>query len=378
MGKQSQNNQPTGQPEQAEEVEEMQQINPATDQQDQQDQQTNEELVQAIQDLQDSGKDARELLGELYEQNQKFIIKLARNYSGTVEIDDLMQEGFLALVDAVTRYDTKTGCTFLNYFAYWLKAHFGKLYAGTKPHLSTGLFADIRKYKRIATAYYMEHGTDIPEQVASLYFTEGVETIRQIQKYINADKVGSLDAPVPNDDSENLTPLDALPDTCTDVEGQILKEVWESELQEVWEIVGNILPADESEILRQYYKEELPRHIIATNMHTTESHCRTMQDRALRTLKKNGSQLRPYWDEISTAYNMGLHGTGIGAWKERGSATERTAIKLYERDRRRKERQATKTTKAMGKSLLECVGSIEKELARLHEIRTNAQAQAKA
>ncbi|MFR3031105.1 MAG: hypothetical protein ACLTNO_07330 [Blautia sp.] len=66
---------------------------------------TNEQLVVLIQD----GIDEAENMRLLWQQNQGFIGKLAMIYSGQEELDDLKQEGYLALCDAVRGYDAVRG-----------------------------------------------------------------------------------------------------------------------------------------------------------------------------------------------------------------------------------------------------------------------------
>lgn len=83
---------------------------------------SNEELVVAIQ----AGEDR---MGELWEQVQRFIVKKARHVMtalegrGDVELDDLIQSGYLALADAVAAYKPEQGA-FLTVLGYHLKSQF--------------------------------------------------------------------------------------------------------------------------------------------------------------------------------------------------------------------------------------------------------------
>ena len=58
---------------------------------------TNEELVRLIQE----GVDIQENMGILYKQNEGFIRTTCNPFSERAELDDLMQEAYFALVDAV-------------------------------------------------------------------------------------------------------------------------------------------------------------------------------------------------------------------------------------------------------------------------------------
>ena len=62
---------------------------------------TNEELVALIQ----AGVDVQENMGQLYQQNRNFIVGIALPYSKSCELDDLMQEAYFGLENAV-----QSGC----------------------------------------------------------------------------------------------------------------------------------------------------------------------------------------------------------------------------------------------------------------------------
>ena len=85
---------------------------------------SNEELATAIQ----AGQD--ELYPELWEQVQRFVTQQAnRRYWATegyggIEVEDLIQSGFLALVEAVGYFDPAGGYSFLSVLANCLKTAF--------------------------------------------------------------------------------------------------------------------------------------------------------------------------------------------------------------------------------------------------------------
>lgn len=58
---------------------------------------TNEQLVIRIR----AGEETAANMLQLWQQDKAFVSKLARRYAGYAEMDDLMQEGYLALCDAV-------------------------------------------------------------------------------------------------------------------------------------------------------------------------------------------------------------------------------------------------------------------------------------
>ena len=68
----------------------------------------NEELVARIK----AGIDTADNMLALWEQNRGMIGKLARRYSAYADIEDLQQEGYLALYDAIDGFKPDKGVRF--------------------------------------------------------------------------------------------------------------------------------------------------------------------------------------------------------------------------------------------------------------------------
>lgn len=78
---------------------------------------SNEELVIRIK----AGVDVADNMLQLWEQTKSFIHMAARQYQGYAELEDLEQEGYIALYDAVDGYSQEAGCKFLSYASFWIK-----------------------------------------------------------------------------------------------------------------------------------------------------------------------------------------------------------------------------------------------------------------
>ena len=61
----------------------------------------NEQLVARIR----AGEDVSKHMLQLYNQNKGFLAKMAKRYQGFAEMEDLLQEGYIGLSEAVSRYD---------------------------------------------------------------------------------------------------------------------------------------------------------------------------------------------------------------------------------------------------------------------------------
>lgn len=84
---------------------------------------TNEELVEKIQ----AGIDVQENMGILYEQNYEYIKYLVYPYSkmletsNVFEIEDLLQESYFSICNAIEKYDANKGIKFISFAASFIK-----------------------------------------------------------------------------------------------------------------------------------------------------------------------------------------------------------------------------------------------------------------
>ena len=78
---------------------------------------SNEQIVVRIQ----AGENTADNMLKLWQQTESFIAKLAMSYQGYAELEDLKQEGYIGLCEAVRQYDSDKGVPFINYAAFWIR-----------------------------------------------------------------------------------------------------------------------------------------------------------------------------------------------------------------------------------------------------------------
>src|SRR5690554_1151309 len=78
---------------------------------------TNEELVEQIQ----RGINQSDNIEQLYQQNRGYIFTIAKRYAHVCDTEDLMQEAYFGLYEAVQRYENSAGVLFMSYAAFWIK-----------------------------------------------------------------------------------------------------------------------------------------------------------------------------------------------------------------------------------------------------------------
>ena len=116
---------------------------------------TNEELVILIR----NAVSTAELMLQLWQQNYGLIRKIANRYKSLDDIEDLLQEGFLGLHEAVRHYDPDTEVPFSNYAALWIRQIIGR-YVKRNGTIRIPEHAgnQVRAYKRMISQWESEFG----------------------------------------------------------------------------------------------------------------------------------------------------------------------------------------------------------------------------
>lgn len=209
---------------------------------------TNEELVLAIQQG-DSDK-----MPKLWTQIERLVSWKANKLINAlgdncpVEFDDLYNSGYIALCNAVERYDLGRGA-FSTYFMLHLKTAFAE-----------------------ATGYRSEKQRRDPLHHAS-----------------------SLDDPVPGTDDMVLG--DFIPDG-TDLEDDTVEKIWQKELHEALEKALSTLLPTEEQVLRTMYYDGLSLSEVAENIGVTYENAKYLNHKAIGKLRRGEARkcIEPFID----------------------------------------------------------------------------------
>lgn len=236
---------------------------------------TNEELA-----VKAKAGDGEALL-DLWKQNAGLIYLKARTKFNSlqlfgrcdVDLDDLTQSAFLGLVEAVERYEPGEEYTFASYLNTTLKTAFSEATGG--------------------------------------------RTVKQSRDPLNVAQ--SLDAPLGDDpDAETLEAI--VPDP-KDPYSEAEERIWQEQLQEAMKKTLRRLQPEHRLILHLRFYDCLNREAIAARMGMTESAVRTLEDHAMRELRKpkNRIDLEGYID-----LHTDFYATGSG--KRQTSPVERSLV----------------------------------------------------
>lgn len=285
---------------------------------------TNEELVMKIK----AGEDVQLNMEQLHDQLKRFIRKIAWKYKQDDELEDLLQEGFLALYDAVEGYDPEAGYSFVSYAAFYLKTRFSRYLAdkGSCVQIPIHCLEDIWKYQKFCSAYFLEHGCEPPAKVVAQFMFISIEQVEQIRKTACMARIGSLDKPVKEEDDGTIgdfvrDPYDQMEETEDRIQQEQLRTV-------LWGCVDE-LPEKEAEAIRARYRDGLTLKETGERLGVNTEGARQWEVKGLRELRKSSraKRIRPFFD-YDRIFSMGTTGTGVGVFERTWtSATERTAIK---------------------------------------------------
>ena len=290
---------------------------------------TNEQLAARIR----AGENVGNNMAILYDQVKDFIHAMAYKYHGQGELEDLEQEGFLSLYDAIDHYAADQGVKFLTYASHWIRQRMQKYIqnTGSPLRLSAGRQEAIRKYRKFCTEFQAEQGCKPTEAelCRSLWLT--LEQLREIQYDACITAVKSLDAPIKGAEGEEDTTLGELAASAADPCEELLDRLEQEELCSIlWQCVDS-LPGKQPDVIRSRYKDNMTMKQCGQFCGISEAEVRKQQIKALKSLRsgENAKKLRPFLPEDAWIYSGALIGNGVERFNHTWtSSTERIAMEL--------------------------------------------------
>lgn len=241
----------------------------------------NEELVARIRN--EIG--TAECMAQLWQQNRAFVAQIAKRYTAYEDMDDLMQEGFIGLCNAVECYEPDGGAKFLTYAAYWIQQgmlRYIAKYSGVV-QIPENVRTKINRLRKFEREYSAEWGREPTEKEIRLYFGYSYKEYRLIMESRSISNQESIDALVPGTDDFKVGETVADPVNQYD---QLLDQMQQEELADtLWQLVDD-LPEQESQILHVEYQENISLRQASNKLGMEYETARAARARGLRTLAK--------------------------------------------------------------------------------------------
>lgn len=309
---------------------------------------TNEELVEQIQ----NGINTQENMGILYKQNFGFIRKIVRPYSSYAEMDDLMQEAYFGLLNAVKNFDISKDLKFTTYAFSHIRQSSRRYvdnYSRTN-RIPVYMLEQMREYKKLSGKPYMT-GDMIKKKLG---LTD--KKYDFLIQTINQEKVIPLDTPIRVKSGDNLTIGDCIADS-TDMEQDTIESDCKSRL---WELIGNVLNDKQSDVITSYFLNEQSYTEIAKKMGCSRERINQIKKKAISILKeiKELQDLAEFWGYDS-----------MMAYSGKNSVEQIVMKKLeYEESIQQKTAQLGNTMLAITKNQQDCIVERINELCKERKI----------
>lgn len=289
----------------------------------------NEQLVALIQ----AGENETENMLQLWQQNRGFIATMARKYTSLAEMEDLEQEGYIGLCEAVRHYEPDKDMKFISYAAFWIRQAMRRYVdnCGAVVRLPSNMVDWIRAYKRSMGKYKQAYG-EWPSDAALCWLLDiSYKKLQEIQQATRMGDIGSLDAPLETEDGD-LTVMDMV-SSGKDLEEDACRRLDREKLKKAVWVAVDQLPGNQPAVLRMIYLSEMTLEETGKSIGVSLERVRQIKTGAFRSFRNTcrGLELRAYYEEYLAA--APIHHVGVRRFKETWtSEVEREAIKWAEKE----------------------------------------------
>ena len=288
----------------------------------------NEQIVARIQ----PGENEAENMLQLWQQNKGFIAMMARRYSAGAEMEDLEQEGYIALCEAVQHYDPDRGMSFISYAAFWIKRRMRICADNSRTvRLSFNAGDEVRKYQKIMREYRQEYGCDPSDRELCGFLYVSREKLDQIRKAAQMGQIRSLGEALQGMDGD-ISIADTVP-SGEDMEENTVREIDKERMsKELWLAVDQ-LPGDLPAAVRLRYENGLTLEKTGQALGVNRERARQLESKAMRILRQphRCRTFRAYFEEYLSA--APVHHVGVRRFNETWtSEVEREAIRWAEEE----------------------------------------------
>lgn len=238
----------------------------------------NEELIKQIH----NGINVKQNYEQLYKQNRGFIYKVASKRVNAIhDIDDMMQQSYIALVKAVQLYDeSKEETSFLQLLKYCIWNSIRDIQGELPAHM----VQKIIKYRRMYDRLYSEYGRKPTSNEVSMHMGISLKELQNIKAAMKTQYIISLDEPIGDEgDTTRLDLYGGQADEKVNFDDNLEKDELRSMLHEA----VDKLPEDRKEVINKKYFENLTLADIGREKGVSGERIRQIENKALRLLRQD-------------------------------------------------------------------------------------------
>ena len=255
-----------------------------------------DEEVALAKRIENGDEEAKNILSE---SNLRLVVSIAKRYMGRgMALPDLIQEGNIGLMRAVSKYDYRRGFKFSTYATWWIRQAITRAIADQARtiRIPVHMVDTIHRLRKTAKALQQEYNREATIEEIAERMDLSVEKIREILQY--AQEPISLESPVGDEDEQQLSDFIRDDQTILPAEAASL-----SFLKEQMSEVLSTLTKREAEVLKLRYGiesgHEMTLEEIGKEFDVTRERIRQIEAKALRKLrsKSKSTKLIDYLSE---------------------------------------------------------------------------------
>ncbi|MFN0252572.1 MAG: RNA polymerase sigma factor RpoD/SigA [Kofleriaceae bacterium] len=242
-----------------------------------------------LEDVRQAHRDGQNLRDEFVRANLRLVVTMARRYDrGGMPLADLIQEGNLGLMHAVSRFDYRRGLRFSTYACWWIRHAIGRALAdkARAVRIPVHMLEAQQQLAKVQQALVGELGRPPTPQELAKAARVPLAKLNQMHRYIMGQPM-SLDRPVHDDDDRSFG--DTLADPDTEAHSPEDDMTTATLTSQVTKLLHHLSPIEADVLTKRFGlgdDEERTFREIGDQYHLSRERIRQIQNSALDKLKR--------------------------------------------------------------------------------------------
>ncbi len=240
-------------------------------------------------EVRQSHRDSMNLRDEFVRANLRLVVTMARRYDrGGMPLADLIQEGNLGLMHAVSRFDYRRGLRFSTYACWWIRHAIGRALAdkARAVRIPVHMLEAQQQLEKVRQGLVGELGRPPTPQELAKAARVPLAKLNQMHRYIMGQPM-SLDRPVHDDDDRSFG--DTMADPNSEVHSPEDNMTTDTLTGQVKRLLHHLSPIEADVLTKRFGlgdDEERTFREIGDQYHLSRERIRQIQNSALDKLKR--------------------------------------------------------------------------------------------